>query len=148
MIYLDTSFLAPFYIKEATSESIEAVLLDLSVHRLAISDWTRVELASLLTRRVRMGELTQEVVEELTRAFEADLAEAYMVLSVNREDFSLASEFLLRGNTGLRAGDALHLGIAYNRRTDNILSLDRGLIAAAKVLGINASSGGVIQEDK
>ena len=144
MIYLDTSFLAPFYI----SEAIEAVLLDLPVHRLAISDWTRVEFASLLTRRVRMGELTQEVVEEVTKAFEADLAEAYMVFSVNREDFSLASEFLLRGNTGLRAGDALHLGIAYNRRTDNILSLDRGLIAVVKVLGINASSGGVIQEDK
>lgn len=147
MIYLDTSFLAPFYIREATSESIEAVLLDLPVDRLAISDWTRVEFTSLLTRRVRMGELTQEVVEEVIRTFEADLAEAYMVFSVNREDFSLASEFLLRGNTGLRAGDALHLGIAYNRRTDNILSLDRGLIAVAKVLGINASSGGVIQEN-
>jgi predicted nucleic acid-binding protein len=55
LIYLDTSFLAPFYIREATSESIEAVLLDLPVDRLAISDWTRVEFTSLLTRRVRMG---------------------------------------------------------------------------------------------
>lgn len=146
MIYLDTSFLAPFYIREATSESVEAVLLDLPAEHLAISDWTRVEFASLLTRRVRMGELTSEVVEEVTRAFEADLAENYIVFSVNREDFSVASEFLLRNNTGLRAGDALHLAIAYNRRTDNILSLDRGLIAAAKILGINASSGGVSQE--
>lgn len=57
MIYVDTSFIAPFYIQEATSETVEEILLNLPTQELAISDWTVVEFASLLSRRVRMGEL-------------------------------------------------------------------------------------------
>ena len=145
MIYLDTSFLAPFYIHEATSDGVENVLLAFPAGELAISDWTRVEFASLLTRRIRMGELTQEIVEETMRSFQADIAEFYAIFAVNTEDFEQATQFLLQGNTGLRAGDALHLAIAYNREVENILSLDRDLIAAAQILGISASSGGVYE---
>jgi len=145
LIYLDTSFLAPFYIHEATSDRVEDVLLAVPAGELAISDWTQVEFASLLTRRIRMGELTQEIVEETMRAFQADVAEFYVIFAVNTEDFERATQFLLQGNTGLRAGDALHLAIAYNREVENILSLDRDLIAAAQTLGISASSGGVYE---
>ncbi|PSO72793.1 MAG: hypothetical protein BRC40_09455 [Cyanobacteria bacterium QH_8_48_120] len=88
--------------------------------------------------RVRIGELSQEMVEEVTRAFQADVAESYTVFALSRTDFEKAAEFLLQGNTGLRVGDALHLGIAYNHKTENLLSLDRMLITAARVLGISA----------
>ncbi len=143
MIYIDTSFLAPFYIREATSERVEAVLLAVPPNQLAISDWTRVEFASLLARRVRMRELTQQMVNAAIASFQADVADSYTVFTLNQAVFDRAIEFLLEGNTGLRAGDALHLSIAYNRHTENILSLDRGLIAAAQILGMNASSGGI-----
>lgn len=147
MIYLNTSFLAPFYIREATSDRVEAVILGTLANQLAISDWTRVEFASLLARRMRMGELTQAMVEEVMRAFEVDAEESYVVFAVNRADFDRAIEVLLEANTGLRAGDALHLSIAYNRRTRNLLTLDQGLLAAANVLGMKASSGGMNEEN-
>ena len=145
MIYLDTSFLAPFYIREATSEQVETILLNIPTDELVISDWTRVEFASLLARLVRTGELTKELVEVVMKAFQEDVTESYSVLTATRNDFDRASEFILQWSTGLRAGDALHLGISYNYRTVNLLSLDKGLIEAAKILGIPASSGGIYE---
>ncbi|BAZ39985.1 hypothetical protein NIES4101_59450 [Calothrix sp. NIES-4101] len=46
--------------------------------------------------------------------------------------------------TGLRAGDALHLAIARNRSIENLLSLDRQLIDAARKLNIPSDSSGIL----
>ena len=46
MVYLDTSFLAPLFIAEDTSDAVEGHLRHLD-GTLATSDWTRVEFASL-----------------------------------------------------------------------------------------------------
>ena len=145
MIYLDTSFLAPFYIREATSEQVETILLNIPTDELVISDWTKVEFVSLLARLVRTGELTKELVKAIMKAFQEDVAQSYSVLTVTRNDFDRASELIRQWNTGLRAGDAMHLAIADNQRTENLLSLDKGLIKAAKILGIRANSGGIYE---
>ena len=145
MIYLDTSFLAPFYIREATSEQVETILLNIPTDELVISDWTKVEFVSLLARLVRTGELTKELVKAIMKAFQEDVAQSYSVLTVTRNDFDRASELIRQCNTGLRAGDAMHLAIADNQRTENLLSLDKGLIKAAKILGIRANSGGIYE---
>jgi len=55
MIYLDTSFIAPRYIAEATSEKVEQFLLQLDSEEIAVSSWTHVEFASLLSRRCGAG---------------------------------------------------------------------------------------------
>lgn len=54
-LYLDTSFLAPPILQEATSETVEAFIATLSPEQLCIRQWTRVEFASLIAREVRMG---------------------------------------------------------------------------------------------
>ena len=59
-------------------------------------------------------------------------------------DFILAAEFIQQWETGLRAGDALHLAIASNRSVENLLSLDRGLIDAVRKLNIPSDSGGLL----
>jgi len=144
LIYIDTSFLAPYYIEEDTSVPVEEAIFDLSVDRLAISDWTQVEFASLLARRLRMGEITQETLREVMTVFDLELRESYAIFEVSRADFEVATRFLFQeGATGLRAGDALHLAIAYNRRVERVLSLDRRLITIARMLGINADSAGI-----
>ena len=145
MIYLDTSFLAPFYVREATSEQVETILLNIPTDDLVISDWTKVEFASLLARLLRTGELTRELFTAIMTAFQEDVTQSYSVLTVTRNDFDRASELIQQWNTGLRAGDALHLAIADNHRTENLLSLDKGLIEAAKILGISANSGGIYE---
>ena len=144
MIYLDTSFLAPFYIQEATSTSVETVLLNLPSQTLAISDWTIVEFASLLSRRVRINELTPELMTAVMGSFQEDAAQSYTVFTVTTADFMLAAELIQQWSTGLRAGDALHLAIARNRGVENLLSLDRGLLDAAQQFSIPSDSAGLL----
>ncbi len=96
MIYLDTSFIAPLYIQEATSEAIRE-----------------------------------------------DADQSFSLIAVTTADFQLARELILQWETGLRAGDALHLEIAQNAHVDKFLSLDRRLIHAAQQFGIPADSGGL-----
>lgn len=144
MIYLDTSFIAPLYIREATSEAVEAILLNIPTPELAISHWTIVEFSSLLSRRVRMGELSAALMQTVMQSFQEDADQALGRVTVTAADFQLASELILQWETGLRAGDALHLAIAQNAHANRILSLDRGLIQAAQQLGIPADSGGLL----
>jgi uncharacterized protein len=144
LIYLDTSFLAPFYIQESTSTLVETVLLNLPTPQLAISRWTIVEFASLLSRRVRMNELTPDLMHFVMQSFQNDVSQSYTVLTPTTADFALATEFIQQWGTGLRAGDGLHLAIARNHNTQNLLSLDRGLINAALHFGIAADSAGVL----
>ncbi|BAZ15168.1 hypothetical protein NIES4071_70400 [Calothrix sp. NIES-4071] len=144
MIYLDTSFLAPLYIQEATSTSVETIVLEIPAQELAISDWTILEFASLVSRRIRMKESSLELMEAVMRSLKEDVTEAYTVFTVTNVDFTLATEYIQQWETGLRPGDALHLAIVSNRSFKNILSLDRGLINAAKQLGIPCDSGGIL----
>jgi len=140
LIYLDTSFVATFYIQEATSTSVESILLNLPTAELAISDWTIVEFASLLSHRVRMNELTPELMAVIIQSFQRDAAQSYTVFTITTADFALAAKFLQQWETGLRAGDALHLAIARSRTVGNLPSLDFGLIDAAQRFGISADS--------
>ncbi|WP_143289516.1 type II toxin-antitoxin system VapC family toxin [Brunnivagina elsteri] len=84
-----------------------------------------------MSRRVRMSELNLEQMEAVIHSFKEDLDQSYTVFTVTTADFILAAEFIQQWETGLRAGDALHLAIARNRSVENLLSLDRGLINAA-----------------
>ena len=57
MLHLDTSFLVPLILPEATSARIAGLFGDLPMDDLAVSHWTRVEFASLLGLKARMGSL-------------------------------------------------------------------------------------------
>ena len=141
MIYLDTSFIAPLVIAESTSDEIETYLEALNPQELATSDWTQVELASLVARKVRMKELSETEAARIHREFARLLEESLLLLLPNHADFALARRFLERPGTGLRAGDALHLAIAANNRAARILTLDKGLVVAGKVLKLKIGRG-------
>jgi uncharacterized protein len=70
---------------------VETTLLSLPTEQLSISDWTIVEFASLLSRRVRMRETTPEGMELVMQAFQNDMAQSYNVLTVTTADFVLAT---------------------------------------------------------
>lgn len=140
--YLDTSFLAPFYLPESTSSYIEAFLGRASLGALAISYWTNVEFASLLARDVRMGNMQVETALRVQERFLQD-AEFYRVLSPVSEDFQEAMRLLLpRTDLGLRGPDALHLAIA-KRRGLVLYTLDKPLLRAAEALSVPASDAGI-----
>ena len=141
MRYFDTSFLVPLILPEATSGLIAGFFDALPADELAISQWTRVEFASLLAREVRMGGLDAGTAREAGLRFEAMIDGSFAVLLPNRDDFDRAREWLGHFETRLRAGDALHLAIAGNHSADAIYSLDKVMISAGRTLGLPASEG-------
>ncbi len=143
MRYFDTSFLVPLIIPEATSDSVYSCVRNFSTDNFAVSDWTRVEFASMLAREVRMGALNSNAAMEASRRFELTIAESFTVLLPDRKDFNTAREWLCHFETGLKAGDALHLAIAANHSADTIISLDKRMIASGKMLGLPISAGGL-----
>lgn len=139
MIYLDTSFIAPRYIEEATSQKIEQFLLKCEINEIVISYWTYVEFSSLLARRLRMGEINQDHAEQMMAMFEYDMRSSFYVLMPSISDYELASKFLQKPLTGLRAGDALHLAIAHQHKI-KLYTLDKLLIKIAPQLNVKVST--------
>ena len=143
MRYFDTSFVAPLVLPEATSIPVTDFFAALPGEDLAVSHWTRVEFASLLAREVRMGGLNSTAAHEAGSRFEVLVRESFIVLLPTPDDFDRARDYLHRFETGLRAADALHLAIAWNRGSEAIYSLDKRMIAAGKMLGLPTNTGTV-----
>lgn len=141
MLYFDTSFLAPLVLPESTSDKIAAFVRRLPVEGLTVSHWTRVEFSSLIARDVRMSVLDAAAGARADARFEAMVDASFAVLLPNADDFGLAKRYLGKFNTGLRAGDALHLAIAANRQAAAIYSLDKGLLMAGRLLDLPVSMG-------
>ena len=141
MLYFDTSFLVPLILPEAASEPVATFFEGVPAEDLAVSHWTRVEFASLLAREVRMGNLDVTAARKAGVRFETMVEESFIALLPNRDDFDRATEWLGRFETGLRAGDALHLAIAGNRQAEVVYSLDKAMITAGKTLGVPTSPG-------
>ena len=141
MVYLDTSFVAPLVIAENSSDAVEAFVLKVKPGELTTSVWTQVELSSLVSRKVRMGELSDSQAEVVRREFDRVLGESFEMLAPTAADFAAAVKYLESPKTGLRAGDALHLAIAANHRAKRMLTLDRGFLEAGKLLKLPVTRG-------
>ncbi|NCC30277.1 MAG: PIN domain-containing protein [Gammaproteobacteria bacterium] len=141
MVYLDTSFIAPLVIAEETSDAVEAFVLAVIPGDLGTSLWTRVELASLISRKRRMGELSETQAEAVRRELARILNESFELLVPTAADFALAARYLETPETGLRAGDALHLAIAAGQGAETILTLDAGFIRAGRFLQLPVERG-------
>ena len=63
------------------------------------------------------------------------------MLRPGHDDFVLAGNYIRHYATGLRTADALHLAIARNHGADLVLSLDKGMLKAATMMGVRASNG-------
>jgi hypothetical protein len=142
MFYLDTSFITPLVMNEDTSEAIEAYLTDLPTGSLAISHWTRVEFGSLIAREVRMKRFSISEARLIIDEFAELVEQSCKVLLPTPADYETAMDYVTRFDSGLRGGDALHLAIASNHQAEKLLTLDEGLLKAAKLLKVAASKGG------
>jgi predicted nucleic acid-binding protein len=141
VLYFDTSFLVPLILPEATSDKIAAFVRRLPTEEFAVSHWARVEFSSLIAREVRIGGLDAQAAARADARFEAMVNESFTVLLPNADDFGLAKRYVNQFETGLRAGDALHLAVASNHRTELIYSLDKTLLKAGKILDLPVSMG-------
>jgi hypothetical protein len=102
---------------------------------LLISDFAAAEVASAVSRLVRMALLTEADATARLADFDAWRAAMTAAVDIQASDARLAYIYVRRFDLALRAPDALHLAIA--RRLDaTLVTLDRRLATAARELGI------------
>ena len=141
MLYLDTSFVAPLVLNEEVSPLVESYLAKQAAGSLAVSHWTRVEFACLVAQGVKAQHFSTQTAASVLAEFEALVQESFQVWLPSAADYDLARTLLGHFEPGLREGGALHLAIAKNQGADKILTLDDGILKAAKSLKIPASRG-------
>jgi predicted nucleic acid-binding protein len=141
VIYFDTSILVPLVAPEPASDDVRRLILRQHRGTLVTSHWTRAEFSSVLAREVRMGNYKAFFASQLDTKFESVIQASFAIHLPTLADFETAKQFLLRYETGLRAGDALHLAIARNNNAQAIYSLDDKMIRAGKLLGLPVSRG-------
>jgi uncharacterized protein len=138
--YLDTSVLLPTLIAEPSTKAVYDYLG--AVHQeLLISDFAAAEVASALSRLIRMGLLTGVDASARLADFDAWRAAMSLLVDIRAADARLAYIYVRRFELGLRAPDALHLAIT--RRLDaTLVTLDGRLATAARELGVAVETPG------
>ena len=134
MTYLDTSALACFYFAEPLSGAVEAAMLAQS--DLAVSDLTRVEMASVAGIKLRTGHITPELAREVLDDYDKDVrARRYRLLTIRARHYRDARDRIARFDLPLRTLDALHLATAALAGAE-LLTLDRALARSAEAAGV------------
>ena len=134
-LYLDASVLMPAVIEEPSSTAVRELFRN-RPDDLSVGDFAAAEVASALSRLVRMERLTATEAAERLADFDEWRASATEVAEIDTHDCRLANTYVRRFDLKLRAPDALHAAIC--RRLElQLAALDRRLAAAARALGIS-----------
>ena len=94
------------------------------------------EMASSFAGKVRRRELTKSEASQILRLFEVHLQQGlYRRLTLEREDYKTARDWLAQFRVPLRSLDVLHLAVAF-RAAMTIVTTDKKLAISANKLGI------------
>jgi uncharacterized protein len=106
---------------------------------IVISDWTIVEAKSALAKEVRVKSLTNAQAETVWERFYQDVRhDRYSILHLTPSVMTKAHECIaLNGN--LRAGDALHIAVAFMHGRLSIVTADAEQAKAAKENGLKVT---------
>ncbi|MBP8098183.1 MAG: type II toxin-antitoxin system VapC family toxin [Arenimonas sp.] len=138
MLYVDTSILVAALLNEAHTDPAQQWLAKQAAGQLVISDWVITEFSAALSVKLRNGDVEQEHRSEALALFTRLTEEAFDTLPASRADFRTAARFADQYQTGLRAGDALHLAIAANHGA-SLHTLDKRLAKAGQSLGVSTT---------
>jgi predicted nucleic acid-binding protein len=128
--YLDTSVMVALLLPDAHSPRADAWLVRERPTFLA-SDFCAVEFAAVVSRRVRMNQLTVETANLALRRFDDWLSRTVQVVRCAPEQMALAGQIVRDFTAKLSAPDALHLAIArYSGAT--LATFDDRLAEAAR----------------
>lgn len=143
LYYLDTSFIGSVLRHDANSQPAQRWLDDNPDAGLWTSDWTRVEFAGAMARRVRMGDITPDISATLFKAFLAAREHLFtMTEPPTSEDYDYAARAALRHDANLRPGDALQIAmarkLAQSHGDTTLVTFDIKLAKAAPDFGLPA----------
>jgi predicted nucleic acid-binding protein len=135
MPYLDTSILVAALTTEAETLRMQAWIAAQAPDDLVISPWVVTEFSAALSIKVRTGGLTVANHATVLSVFTRLVADSFVMVPITDGAFRHAARLADRADTGLRAGDALHLAVADEEELI-LATLDRGLAEAGRKLGL------------
>ena len=135
MIYLDTSAAIPLFIPEPISDAVDA-WFEACDETLISSDWILTEFASALSIKVRRGEIEQKQAQAAWKDFESFCQSGLRLVTVSRQAFRQAAQFVRDVPSGLRSGDSLHLAMSIEVGAASIATADVNLAKNAKLKGL------------
>lgn len=135
MIYCDTSLLVTALTVEDRSARVQAWLTIQNEGELCISRWVVSEFSSALALKLRRGEMPADERARILSNWHVLRQDHLAMVPVPEDAFDLAARFCDRHESGLRAGDALHLAVA-SLGGHTLATLDRALAEAAVAVGV------------
>ena len=134
-IYLDTSVLVALWANEPMTFAVQKWMSQQRTENLYISRWCITEFSSAMAGKLQIGSITEYARAEALAAFGSAVRRSFSVLEVDQHAFQRAAIFANQAGLRVRSGDALHLAVAAGEGLP-IVTLDQGMQAAAKALGI------------
>lgn len=133
-IYIDTSVLVKWYVREPYSDEVEAFLNQNSP--LVLSDLVVLEWYCALRRIERNGNISKEYRLTAERELAKDIADVWFTLAPCSAHLMKEAQVLIEqvSPLSLRALDAMHLTIAQSARIQQLATADKEMKKAAESL--------------
>jgi len=131
MVYVDTSVLVALYLKEPRSSDV-ARWYAACEDDLVSAMWCVTEFASALSIKQSTGQIDGTEAQAAWQHFERLCANDLQLMPVEPVTFHRAAVLTLDHDSGLRAGDALHLAAALDAKAKGMATLDEVLAINAK----------------
>jgi uncharacterized protein len=129
MEYLDTSVLVAAMTAEARTGEIQTWFGQQDPQNLAISAWVTTEFSAALSIKLRTNQISAQHGARALADFSQLCSESLTLLPIDANHFAIAARIADQHAVGLRAGDALHLAIAFDHGA-TIITLDQHLAEA------------------
>ena len=135
MRYADTCLLVSLFFHDSGTDAALAWLHAAGAEPIMASHWSLTEFSSAAGLRARVSQISPKLHREALAKFRRFAAERLTLTPPEPADFERAAVLLDRFETGIRAGDALHLAICA-RQNAILCTADKTLAKAAIVLGV------------
>jgi uncharacterized protein len=135
-VYVDTSALVALITTEPRSVALKQWLRDHGDALLISGDWCVPEVASALSIKVRSRQIDADLADEAWNEFGTACDGLLQLTPLAATDFSVAAQMCRIVQSGLRAGDALHLAVALRSECDAWLCFDELLNRNAEASGL------------
>lgn len=134
LTYLDASIIASLLFKEPTSDRVLTAVRSFGSGTL-VSDFAAAEVASAVSKRLRMGLDNETTATTRLAEFDAFRSELSAAAPLDAEDISSAEQLVRTFELKLRTPDAIHAAVCL-RHNYQLATLDTGLADAARALGV------------